>query len=62
MPNHILPVPPCEQLLTLLLLQLIWSILEKVDDGVIHLEEVHAVVFNAPGWRIRECKSKLQRL
>jgi hypothetical protein len=51
MPNHILLVPPREQLLTLLL-RLIWNILEKVDDGVIHFVEVHAVVFYAPGWRI----------
>jgi hypothetical protein len=46
----------------LLLLRFIWNIQEKVDDGVIHLTEIHAVVFNAPSWCIWECKSKLQQL
>jgi hypothetical protein len=52
MPNHNLLVPPRKQLLTLLLLPFIRNVLKKVDDGVIHLAKVHAVVFNAPGWRI----------
>ena len=52
-------VPPREQLLTLLLFQLICYILEIVNDGVIHLMKVHAVMFDAPSWRIGERKSKL---
>jgi len=49
---HSLPIPPCKKLLTLFLLYLIRNILKIVNDGVIHLVEVHPVVFDAPGRRI----------
>ena len=49
---HSLPVPPYQQLLSLLLLHWIWNILKIVDDRVVHLVEVHAIVFDAPGLRV----------
>jgi hypothetical protein len=49
---HSLPVPPHQQLLTLFLLHLIWNILKIVDDRVVHLMEVHAIVFDTPGLRV----------
>jgi hypothetical protein len=52
MPTRSSPVPPYQQLLTLLLLHWIWNILKIVDDCVVHLVEVHAIVFDAPGLRI----------
>ena len=59
-PTHSLPIPPCKELLTLLLFYLIRNILKIVDDSDIHLMEIHAVVFNAPGWCVRKGKSKLK--
>ena len=58
--SHSVPIPPCEELLTLPLFDWIRNILKIINNSVIHLVEVHAVVFDTPGWRIRECKGKLR--
>lgn len=52
MATRSLPVPPRQQLLTLLLLHFIWNILKIVDDRVVHLVKVHAIVFDTPGLRV----------